>query len=354
MDDSRENVFAAEKEILERARKELSSAASGGSDDWAGKYGRLTDDYEKLLKTTMKISKISDILGRMLKEKEQEIQTANANLRHIEELRLQLIQDITHELRTPMATVQGYMEALLDGVVSPDERYLRMVYNRMLVMNRLITDLFQLDKLKANQVQFQFTDVLLYELIGDIRNKYVSDAVRRGMTLQVSPDFGPDSGSGIAEAAVDSSDFQSAFVHADPIRIDQVLSNFIHNAFKYTPDGGEIELCCELLLGTEVLERYGEYFPKELPESAFNEASAHAVVRVTDDGIGIREEDRPFLFDRFYRGAPSITGNEAGSGLGLAISKEIIRRHGGEIGAFGKPGEGSTFFFTLPLKASGN
>jgi signal transduction histidine kinase len=339
MDELRENVFAEEEEILVRARAWLTDAGERTA-DWSLLYRQLVQDYEKLLKTAVKISRISDIQGRMLKDKEQEVRTANDNLRHMENLRLQLIQDITHELRTPMTTVQGYLEALLDGIVRPDEKYLRMIHNRFQTMNRLINDLFQLDKLKSNQVSFQPADLRIGEWLEDICGKYAVDASSRGIGLQ----------------AVSSQYAGQTVVRADPLRIDQVLANLIYNAMRFSPEGAAIRIECDILAAEQFADRYERYLSatiagRQTSGTASPEPShgRYAIVEVRDEGAGLNEAELPYLFDRFYRGSqPYATGSE-GAGLGLAISKEIIHRHGGQIGAFAGPGKGSTFFFTLPV-----
>jgi signal transduction histidine kinase len=339
MDELRENVFAEEEEILVRARAWLIEVGEQAV-DWSLHYRQLMQDYEKLLKTAVKISRISDIQGRMLKDKEQEVRTANDNLRHIENLRLQLIQDITHELRTPMTTVQGYLEALLDGIVQPDEKYLRMIHNRFQTMNRLINDLFQLDKLKSNLVSFQPVDLRIGDWLEDICGKYAIDASSHGIEFHT----------------FSARHAGQAIVSADPLRIDQVMANLIYNAMRYTPEGAAIRIECDVIGAGEVAARYGRHLSATfkgrqaagvIGDEPLN--AAYAVVQVRDEGPGLNEAELPYLFDRFYRGSQSFATGSDGAGLGLAISKEIIHRHGGQIGAFADPGKGSTFFFTLPV-----
>lgn len=334
MDDIERDVFAAEAETLRKAKSKLSSVPTDSS-EWELEYRNLVLSYEKLLRTTRKISRISDIQGRTLKEKEQEIEIANENLRQMEGLRRQLIQDISHELGTPMTTVQGYVEALMDGVVQPDQRYFRMIHNRLLSMKRLISDLFHLATLRANQITFHLKDMPWRAWLEGVSYKYAPDAAPKGLRLIVDI---PYAGSA------------AALLRIDPIRIDQVLANFVNNAAKFTPSGGEIRLRCEAIPAAEAKSRFGPHISQDAASVWEPVHAWFAAVQVADTGIGFREEELPYLFDRFFRGKQPKNSEVHGAGLGLAISKEIIRHHGGEIGAIGKPGEGSIFFFLLPLQ----
>jgi signal transduction histidine kinase len=123
-------------------------------------------------------------------------------------------------------------------------------------------------------------------------------------------------------------------VRIDPVRIEQVAANFIMNAVKFTPEGGTIRLEAKL--------------------EGWSLSEGQATVGIRDTGSGLDEEDARHVFDRFYRGKGAYRSKSEGAGLGLAICKEIVRQHEGEIGVRSKPGEGSEFFFTLPVRFIGD
>jgi signal transduction histidine kinase len=280
-------------------------------------YDRLVKQYEKLLKTTMKISRISDIQGQTLKKQEHELHMAHENLQHAELLRRQLVSDISHELSTPMVTVQSYLKALLDGMIAPEPHVLGVLYNHMQLMDRLVKDLFQLSLLKSNQIGFRMETIPVLELVDRFNTKFGLNAKKMGIHVSF-------------ESAVRIPEGRAVHVEADAQRMEQVLSNLLYNALKFTPEDGHVRIHCELM---------------EVPEALGGNV---LMVTVSDTGIGIAEEDLPHIFERSFRG--SNESKAEGSGLGLAISSEIIEQHGGAITVSSRLGEGSEFRFTLPVR----
>jgi signal transduction histidine kinase len=319
-----EPIFATELEVLQQAKSVLSQEGME-PERYAEAYGKLVSDYEKLLKTTVKLSRISDIQGRMLKEREMEVKAANDSLSQLEDQRKKLMSDISHELGTPMTSIQGYVKAMIDGVVPPNKDYLQMIYGKIKFVNRLVSDLYQLSRLESNKIQFHFMQVTPEELLRPYAGKFAVDAAKAGIRLEVAP-------------LRNDPERKRWVAHADPYRIEQVMTNLVHNAIKFTPAGGSITINAEVEAGVE---------------GTGDPARPHRLaVRVIDTGIGVREEDAPHLFERFYRAnRQEKASGVSGTGLGLAISKEIILQHQGTIGVTSTPGEGSTFYFTLPLHA---
>ncbi|MZP29845.1 hypothetical protein GTO91_09010 [Heliobacterium undosum] len=291
----------------------------------------LAVEYEKLLKVSAKIFKISDIQGRLLKERESEINEANATLHRLEHSRRQLVSDISHELGTPMTAIQGYLRAMLDGIVAPDQANLTMIYEKVLLVNQLVEDLFDLSKLEFGQPSFDFKPVRPLLLANDLIRKYGADIRQRGFRFE-------------STLALPSPETDEFVLSVDTMRIEQVMNNLISNALKYTPPGGTIRLCfrCEHLDGKALP---GENAPPSVAPPA-----AVFTVSVVDNGPGIDEAALPHVFDRFYRAERSRRAE--GAGLGLAIARQIVIGHGGEIGVESQPGKGSTFYFTLPAKAT--
>jgi two-component system, OmpR family, phosphate regulon sensor histidine kinase PhoR len=236
-------------------------------------------------------------------------------LRQTERLRRELTVNVSHELRTPLTSIKGFTETLLDGAMTDEitaRRFLSIINSEADRLVKLVDDLLDLSRLESKRVTLDLRPVDVGAL--------VADTVERLRPLAQS--------SGVALHAVASPGIRIA---ADADRLQQVLTNLIDNAVKYTPTGGRIEVRAD----------------------ADNGAVA---VSVADTGKGIRPEDLPHVFDRFYRADRSRTrgpsagvGNRSGgTGLGLAIARHIVEAHGGRISVRSRLDEGTTFTFTLP------
>ncbi|PZD93609.1 histidine kinase [Paenibacillus sambharensis] len=253
-----------------------------------------------------------------LRKSKEEIEATNIELEKLERSRRHLLTNISHDLRTPMTLIQGYLEAMQDGIVQgkdQQDHYVRMMLGKIESLNRLISDLFELSKLESGQVTFDRKKVLLRNWIDDIREFYELDIENRGMQLHiVEPD-----------TARADSDRISVFM--DEMRINQALGNLIYNALKHMQPGGLIKLVF-----------------------TYNPVRRKIILDVRDDGSGIASEDLPFIFDRFYKKDKSRNSAGGGSGIGLAIVKEIIELHEGQVSADSVPGEGASFRIELPAK----
>lgn len=243
------------------------------------------------------------------------MKSAENQLRSAKQSRDLLLSYISHELKTPITSILGYVNALGDGTITTSKGRndaLEIISSKVLLLEHLINDLFQLSKLESNQFSFNFMHMSALDLSQQLIDKYLLDI----KSASIKP---------IVE--LDSKALMGKNLIADPKRIDQVFSNIIFNAIKYTEPGSKIKI------------KFGA--DQDLKEY---------VVSVSDSGAGIPREDLPFIFDRFFKAhTPVRPGKEAGSGLGLTISKEIISAHGGAISAKSNLGKGSTFTFTVPL-----
>ncbi|WP_281883762.1 cell wall metabolism sensor histidine kinase WalK [Paenibacillus sp. YYML68] len=315
-------LFAKELQLAEDAKRTVDDRTLA-VDELYMQHQQLAEQYEKLLKTTIKLSRISDIQGNTLKEQELVIQTANDNLKRLEQLRKQLIADISHELGTPMVAVQGYVKAMLDGVIGPEEKYLQLIYDNVLKVNHLIKDLFLLSTYQANQTHFEHERVEAAHFLNQMCAKYVPDCERSGIAFELEP---------CSLTSVMTHGDYAMIVWCDPIRLEQAFDNVLQNAVKYTREGGRISVV-------------SEFQPKY--EGAL---LGHWFVKISDTGIGMEEEEAGLVFERFYRSKRAKAQGIQGNGLGLAITKEIIQKHGGEIGVTSKPGEGTSFFILLPAE----
>lgn len=281
----------------------------------AQKFSKAHEDVELL---SAELSGINLKLEEKIQERTKALEVsnsylvyANEHLNRVENSRRELIANITHELGTPMTSVKGYMKALLDGVVQPERQYIRIIYDKLLMAERLVQDLFDLTKLEEGQTSFHLVDVIVDELFEDHFSKFQWDVVNQGHRFEI---IGPECTEDLL-----------AIVRIDPIRIRQVVSNLIHNALNNTAPGGSISI-------------RGTYGNERL------------VVTVTDTGNGIDPELLPYIFDRFVKGAGSRSNTRNGSGLGLAIAKEIVLHHGGIMTVSSEPGKGSSFQFDLPVE----
>ncbi len=237
-----------------------------------------------------------------------QLQSADQKQRELEYLRTDLIASVSHDLQTPLSSIRAILEALSDGMVENPEavqRYLLTAQRDVRSLSSLIDDLFEMAQLDAGGLSLDLADSSLADLISDTLESFSEMAARREIAI-----------SGHADANVDP-------VRMDTMRIGRVLNNLISNALRHTPGGGKI------VVTAKRTERGVE-------------------VSVSDTGEGIRGEDLPKVFDRFYRGEKSRSRSTGGSGLGLAISRGLVRAHGGDISVESTAGRGSRFTFTLP------
>ena len=233
---------------------------------------------------------------------------ANERLAINEQERKKLLQSISHELRSPLTSTLGYIESILDGVVQDKEQqmyYLQRSRERLLALNRLIQDLFELAKLEAGRMDFTFTKVSVQEFFEEFAYRFEANVLDANLSYLASGNLQPNQ-----------------YIVVDLLRMEQVISNFISNAIKYT-DKGHISL-----------KMYVE--------------DAELICIVEDSGIGIPENELPFIFDSYFRASNSQVLNS--HGIGLAICKEIVSQHQGKIYAESNE-SGSRFYFTLPLQA---
>jgi signal transduction histidine kinase len=238
-----------------------------------------------------------------------------ALLEQTEVRRRELLANVSHDLRTPLASMQGYLEILLlkHGTLRPDEErsYIEVAAKHSERLGRLIRDLFQLTKLEAHELEPQCECFPIAELVQDVVEKFQLAANKRNLRLSIR--------------LTD----RHAQLHADIGMIESVLENLIENAMRHTPAGGAI--CVEVV-------------PLQ---------DARVAVRVADTGRGIPADELPTIFDRYYRVDRGEASDAGSTGLGLAITRHIIDLHGGTIQVDSVLGEGTTFTFELPLAAAG-
>ncbi len=270
---------------------------------------RAVGHFEQGDLSTRIVSSSADEIGQLSEAFNRMAGTIDANIEEIkknDQLRRDLIANISHDLRSPLASVQGYLETIMikDKQLSPEQRqdYLQTTHKNIQRLNRLVSELLELSRLDARQVKPQVEEFSIAELVQDVIQKFQPQAERKKISLEAK------------FASVVSP------VKADIGMIERALSNLIENALMYTPEKGHVAI--------------------ELTDE-INKVS----VEVCDNGPGIAEEDIPHIFDRFYRGDKSRTSE--GTGLGLAITRKIIEAHDGEIDVSSIPGQGTKFTFAI-------
>lgn len=224
-----------------------------------------------------------------------------------EDLRRNMVADIAHELRTPLAVLQGNLEAMRDGVIKPTSEHLDSLHHEAQSLSRLVDDLGTLSLVEAGQLKLRLEPGNIGEVIRRVVSGMENRAQQSGIALSASV---PDSLRGVA---------------MDADRIAQVLRNLLGNALRHTPAGGSIIVTAQPSL----------------------QSSKEILVSVADTGQGIPPQDLPYIFERFYRVDRSRSRSTGGAGIGLTIVKQLVEAHGGRVWAESTPGKGSTFFFTL-------
>lgn len=240
------------------------------------------------------------------------IQQQLVTLQEDDRLRRELVTNISHDLRTPLASMQGYIETLIikdDSLDAATRRYyLAIARKHATHLGRLIQDLFELAMLDSDRVTPDFEHFSLPELIHDVVQEFELQAREANVSLEVNP---PDA---------------SVSVFADISLIQRVLENLVGNALKYTPPGGRVSISVQ--------------------------RSAAAVgVSVADTGPGIPQDALPHVFDRFFKADQHGEQGTGSMGLGLAIARRILELHSSKISVESKEREGTQFHFDLPLEA---
>jgi signal transduction histidine kinase len=227
-------------------------------------------------------------------------------LEQTERRRLEVIGNVAHELRTPIATLEGYLEGLLDGVIEPTPHTWAMLHTEAGRLRRLVDDLQELSRAEARQIPLSLQSVAPQRLVQNALEPLEGQFAEKGLELQIHlPEDLPQ-------------------VMADPTRAVQILTNLLVNALRYTPVPGRIEV-------------------------AVSREEAMVAFRISDTGVGLSSEQLAHIFERFYRVDKSRSRAFGGSGIGLTIAQSLAQAMGGEIQvASAGLGQGSSFTLTLP------
>lgn len=267
-----------------------------------------------------------------------------------------MIADIAHELRTPLSVLQGNLQAILEDVYPMNKAEIATIYDGSLILSRLINDLHDLTKAEAGQLSLSPTAFDLVAMVKHQAALFGELVIEQGIQLRTtfrgacrrvaSP--GPENEAGEGTPGSDSEATSEAImVWADPQRVQQVLHNLLSNALRHTPAGGTIEISVEQRPAHQKLSLAAT------PTSSEG-SSQEAYLAVIDSGPGIPPEHQEKVFERFWRAETSRSRDLGGSGLGLAIARQLVEAQGGRIGVESVVGQGSRFWFTLPMAPSSN
>jgi two-component system phosphate regulon sensor histidine kinase PhoR len=251
------------------------------------------------------IEEVSDDVQKWATQKKQEIDVLRAN----EQFRKEFLMNLAHELRTPIFTVQGYVDTLLGGALEDpavNKKFLANASRGMDRLVRLVGDLDEISKLESGRIPIVPETFVIQDLISDVFEELSLQAAEKKMVMTLKK--GTE---------------KTLMVKADKQKIKQVLSNLLENSIKYGNESGTITAGCYIM------------------------DDRHIYVEISDDGPGIAEEHIPRIFERFYRADRSRSRTIGGTGLGLAIVKHIVEAHGQTVNVRSKVGVGSSFGFTL-------
>jgi len=254
-----------------------------------------------------------------------------ADLEKAEELRRNMVADVAHELRTPLSVLQGNLRAILDGVYPLEQAEIAALYDETRLLSRLVDDLHELAQAEAGQLHLDLRPIDFVEVVHTTVANFAVAAEAKEVRL--TTDWADET--------------TNLPVLADPDRLAQIMRNLLSNALRHTPEGGQITVSATVLPFTPQQQR------------------TFVRIVVADTGEGIPPEDLPHVFDRFWRAegsrsrersGPSIPRQARddanpgrGSGLGLAIARHLVQAHGGEMGVESEVGQGSRFWFSLPV-----
>jgi two-component system phosphate regulon sensor histidine kinase PhoR len=276
---------------------------------------KIYDDVSLLDSTTFRSQPITTDMATLTRQvkkfatdKKLEIETLKVR----EEYRREFLGNVSHELKTPLFTVQGYISTLLDGAANDKtlrKKYLERAEKGVERLIYIVKDLDMITKLETGDLNLEYAEFDIIEMIKNVFDLLEMRAAKKKITLTFDTKYA-----------------KPILVNADEDKIQQVVTNLVMNSIKYGREGGTTEISIEDLVKNKI------------------------IVRVTDNGEGIQKQYIPRLFERFFRVDKSGARSEGGSGLGLAIVKHIIEGHNEKIYVESQYGVGSEFSFTLEKK----
>ncbi len=260
----------------------------------------------------------------------QEIIEANAKLAKLERLKSEFISIVSHELRTPLTSIKNSLDILMSGrcgeITQSADNFLSMAMRNVKRLSGIINDLLDLSKIEAGKMEFKFAPTNINSVIGYVKSALSEVAKSKGLELLTcEADNIPD-------------------INADAQRLEQVLTNLVSNAIKFTPEGGTIKISSDIVNAENI--KINEYFRDEIKDLSGD----YVRVCVADEGIGIASDDLVHAFDKFAQIENSLSRKAGGTGLGLPIAKQLLQAHKGAIWCDSELNKGSKFYFIIPLE----
>lgn len=258
----------------------------------------------------------------------QELKATNRKLQKLERLKSEFISIVSHELRTPLTAIKNAMDIILSGKAGEMseniEKFVTMGKRNAVRLSGIINDLLDISKIEAGKMDFKFEITHIEPVIEYVKNNLTEMAREKGLYIKYEP---------MAEAVE---------IYADSNRLEQVLTNLVSNAIKFTPSG-DIEIKAKVVNAREL--HYDQCFEEDIKKLQGN----YLQVCVEDHGIGIERKDLNHVFDKFAQIENSLSRKVGGSGLGLPIARQLMEAHNGAIWCDSEINKGSKFYFVVPV-----
>lgn len=259
----------------------------------------------------------------------QEIKETNLKLEKLERLKSEFISIVSHELRTPLTSIKNSLDILLSGrcgeVTPSADKFISMARRNVQRLSGIINDLLDLSKIEAGKMYFNFKEISIHSVIDYVKSTLTELAKSKKLNLITEETEGLPS------------------INADSQRLEQVLTNLVSNAIKFTPEGRNITIKSNVVNAKDI--KINDSFKDEIRKLEGD----YIMVSVIDEGIGIAEKDLLHAFDKFAQIENSLSRKVGGSGLGLPIAKQLLDAHNGAIWCDSEPEKGSTFYFVIPV-----
>ncbi len=259
----------------------------------------------------------------------QELKATNRKLQKLERLKSEFISIVSHELRTPLTAIKNAMDIILSGkageMTENIEKFVLMGKRNATRLSGIINDLLDISKIEAGKMDFKFELIHIEPVIEYVKNNLTEVAKEKDLTIKYEPKG------------------DSVEIYADSNRLEQVLTNLVSNAIKFTPTAGQIEITSRVVNAREL--QYDHCFEEDIKNLQGN----YLQVCVEDHGIGIERKDLNHVFDKFAQIENSLSRKVGGSGLGLPIARQLMESHNGAIWCDSEINKGSRFYFVIPV-----
>ena len=259
----------------------------------------------------------------------QELKATNRKLQKLERLKSEFISIVSHELRTPLTAIKNAMDIVLSGkagdMTENIEKFCTMGKRNAIRLSGIVNDLLDISKIEAGKMDFKFELTNIEPVIEGVKNNLSEVAKEKELTIKYTTQG------------------ESVEVYADSNRIEQVLTNLVSNAIKFTPNAGQIEITSRVVNARDL--QYDQCFEEDIKNLKGN----YLQVCVEDHGIGIERKDLNHVFDKFAQIENSLSRQVGGSGLGLPIARQLMESHNGAIWCDSEINKGSKFYFVIPV-----